>query len=430
MRKSAEGGDPEGQSFLGAMYYAGEGTPQDFAQAVLWYERAAGQGDKYARYSLALMQQYGEAMARDPEAAARTFLELAEAGFAEAQRALGYAYENGEGVPQDYAQARAWFLKAARQGDAYALGNLGRIYADGVGVATDLPQAYAWWNLAVGESRPGADRDYAVEKRDEIASQLTPGRLAAGQALARAWHNSGQLPDVSEAGPASDTSQAGASVAHGPRSAPQIESTGTGFAVTAENHLLTNHHVVEDCTEIRVSEPGNEHRLARLVGDDPGNDLALLRLEGRRTAVATFRASAAVRQGESVVTVGFPLNGILAASVNVSTGTVSALAGMANDTRLLQITSPVQAGNSGGPVLDASGNVIGVVMSKLDAMEMVASIGDMPQNVNFAIKQPVAVSFLEANGIEPRTAPSSPSIDVAAITDRAKAFTVLVECWN
>ena len=133
---------------------------------------------------------------------------------------------------------------------------------------------------------------------------------------------------------------------------------------------------------------------------------------------------------------------LLASEASVTTGTVSALAGIGNDMRLLQVTVPVQPGNSGGPLLDLHGRVVGVVVGKLDALQVASVTGDIPQNVNFAIKAGVARSFLQASGVvygsdeiargdgggsEP--APSR-ELSPATVGAQAKAFTVLLECWK
>jgi stage V sporulation protein SpoVS len=106
------------------------------------------------------------------------------------------------------------------------------------------------------------------------------------------------------------------------------------------------------------------------------------------------------------------------------------LAGIRNDIRFLQVTSPVQPGNSGGPLLDDSGNVIGVISSKLDALKIAGITGDIPQNVNFAIKSSLAEAFLEANGIHYVVKPSNTRSEATAIAERARNFTVLLECWK
>ncbi|MBB3810626.1 hypothetical protein FHS81_002728 [Pseudochelatococcus contaminans] len=97
---------------------------------------------------------------------------------------------------------------------------------------------------------------------------------------------------------------------------------------------------------------------------------------------------------------GYPLTGILTSSGNFTQGSVTALAGLRDDNRMLQISAPVQPGNSGGPLLDDAGNVVGVVVSKLNALKVAAATDDLAQNVNFAIKASVVQGFLEAQGIQ------------------------------
>lgn len=211
----------------------------------------------------------------------------------------------------------------------------------------------------------------------------------------------------------------------------RVASTGTGFIISKSGHVLTNHHVVDGCKEIRAQIPVSEVAVTPVVARDPRNDLALLKLSSLPTInIAIFRDGQVVRQGDSVVAVGFPLHGVLASGVNLTTGTVSALAGLGDDTRFLQISAPIQPGNSGGPLLDLSGNVVGVVVSKLDAIRVAKAIGDIPQNVNFAINATVARGFLDAKGVKYETAPSNKKLEAADVGELAKKFTVVVECWK
>jgi S1-C subfamily serine protease len=125
---------------------------------------------------------------------------------------------------------------------------------------------------------------------------------------------------------------------------------------------------------------------------------------------------------------GFPLTGLLASSGNLTTGIVSATAGMHDNPRHLQISAPVQPGNSGGPLLDQSGNVIGVIVAKLDAATAASLLGDIPQNVNFAIKGREAVSFLARSRTSPGFAPPSPKQSTEAVAAAAAAFTLQIVC--
>ncbi len=186
-----------------------------------------------------------------------------------------------------------------------------------------------------------------------------------------------------------------------PPSTPPREkggSTGTGFFVSAQGHVLTNHHVVENCSDIVVALDGSISQAARVIGRDSKNDLALLTTTGLKpSAVPNLRMGA--RLGESVYVYGFPLAGLLASSGNFTIGNITAVAGLGDDTTMIQMSAPVQPGNSGGPVLDQNGNVIAVVVSKLNALRIAKVTSDIPQNVNFAIKSLIAMSFLEAGNV-------------------------------
>ena len=206
-------------------------------------------------------------------------------------------------------------------------------------------------------------------------------------------------------------------------------STGTGFVVSRQGHVLTNHHVVEECTTIRVTTEGYKKELT-VIGADAENDLVVLKLSAPAPSVARFREGRNIRSGDGVVVVGFPLHGLLATEANVTIGTVSALAGIGNNTRFIQITAPVQPGNSGGPLLDQSGNVVGVVVSKLNALTITKATGDIPQNINFAINGAIAKVFLESYSIAYETGASVKKLEPAEIGVAAKKFTLLVECYR
>ena len=205
-------------------------------------------------------------------------------------------------------------------------------------------------------------------------------------------------------------------------------STGTGFFVSSQGHVLTNHHVVENCSSIAVALNGEISQSARLVTSDSKNDLALLTTTGfKPSAVATMRLG--VRLGESIFVYGFPLSGLLASSGNFTTGSVTATAGLGDDTTMLQLSAPVQPGNSGGPVFDQHGNVVGVVVSKLNALRIAkVTSGDIPQNVNFAIKSLIAMSFLESGNVSASATARTAKLDAPEIADQARAFTAQVRC--
>jgi len=207
-----------------------------------------------------------------------------------------------------------------------------------------------------------------------------------------------------------------------PSAAAKRVATGTGFYISRQGHVLTNAHVVDKCRELTISRQGATAIPASVVKSDASNDLAVL-IATPSPAVAAFRAGRPVRAGEAVVVYGYPMTGTLSSGGVVTNGSVSALSGLRDDSRYLQVSAPIQGGNSGGPVLDTAGNVVGIATSSLGSRSR-----DVPQNVNFALKTDVARTFLEAAGVPVETSGSGRELSVADIGERARAFSVLIDC--
>lgn len=205
------------------------------------------------------------------------------------------------------------------------------------------------------------------------------------------------------------------------------ESLGSGFFVSPAGQILTNYHVVRGCTTTDVFDADSTRQTGRVVAVDQRNDLALVETRRGAKAVAEFSGNAA-KVGESIWAFGFPLAGLLATSGNFSGGIVAALAGLDNDARMLQISAPVQPGSSGGPLLDQSGVVIGIVVAKLNALGVAKVTHDVPQNVNFAIKTAIALDFLRAHNVVPRLSSNAKPLDQTEIAERAKAIAVRIVC--
>jgi S1-C subfamily serine protease len=199
---------------------------------------------------------------------------------------------------------------------------------------------------------------------------------------------------------------------------------GTGFFVTADGYLLTNNHVVAGCSSVAM----RNGTPLELVGRSPSVDLALLKANAAPTTFATFRSGPSPRRGDSVVAFGFPLVDILSSEGNVSAGIVSATAGLQDDVRYIQVSSPLQPGNSGGPLLDTSGHVIGVIVAKLDAVKITQITGDIPQNVNFAVHWAEVRAFLDEQGIQYRKSPSERAMTTANIAAVATRMSVAIDC--
>jgi uncharacterized protein len=386
LRPMVEQGEPQAQMMLGDMYVSGQGVPKNEVEGAKWIRRAA------------------------------------EQGYANAQLALGALYGMGRGVPQDLTQSVLWYRRAAQQGRVpEAQLKLGLMLYEGSGVPKDYVSAYMWFNVAAANSGgDNFDRKAiadAARLRDLISGLMTPFEIAEGQKLARNWKPTALARTKSAAPP----------IATGPgeKTLSGNVSRGTGFFFSQDGRVLTNAHVVEDCqqTTLRTADTTGP---ARILIRDAQNDLAILASDLRPTKIAGLRLSA--RLGEEVVVYGYPLSGLLASGGNVTAGNITALAGIGDDSRFFQISAPVQPGNSGGPVLDRQGNVVGIVVAKLDALKVAGAIQDIPQNVNFAIKSAVAANFLNAQAIDYSEGAASAPLSTADLAVRAKAFTVQLEC--
>jgi TPR repeat protein len=372
----ANRGEANAQNTLGLMYHFGQGVPQSLAEAARWYRKAADQGEADAQNSLGWVYQYTQG---DYVEAVKWYRKAADQGHSAAQFNFGGMYYYGYGLLQDYAWALYWYRKAAEQGEAKALSALGVMYQNGQAVPQDYVQAYMWYNLAVSRF-PASDEEtlnLAITFRNELAALMTSAQIAEGQRMSERCLRSNYTDCGSPQVARREEKIAPRPLT--PRN--EVTSTGTGFFVSETGHIVTNAHVVEGCQTVRASRGGP----LRKVSVDEESDLALYTTSEKTDAIARLRGGRGARAGESVVVVGFPLSGLLSSDPIVTTGIISALSGLRNDRRTIQITAPVQPGNSGGPLLGENGSVVGVVVSKLNAVKVAAAIGDIPQNVNFAV---------------------------------------------
>lgn len=422
-RKSAEQGFARAQFNLGVMYDFGTGVAKDDREAAKWYRKAAVQGDQEAQFNLALMLDTGEELPADKAEAALWYRKAAEQGNGAAANNLGVLLDSGgDGVARDAAGAAFWYERAAERGNSNAQRNLAMLYRDGRGLAQDLVSAYFWFTVAIDLMPSGPDREQTLEARAELAERMERREIQDAKTRAKEWEVRG--PDqrvTSLAPPASDLSDPNRS---------ELDSTGSGFFVNRSGEVVTNRHVIAGCSDLTLKLGREKLGPATVIASDADHDLALLRSGTAAPSWARFRMGPPLRPGDELVAVGYPLRGLLASEANVTTGTVSATAGLRDDPAYLQISAPVQPGNSGGPLLDRYGLVAGLVSAKLDALEVADTYGDIPQNVNFAIKGDVVVGFLNRSGRTPEGLIPDLPLSAADIGDVARPYTVLVECWK
>ena len=204
-------------------------------------------------------------------------------------------------------------------------------------------------------------------------------------------------------------------------------SSGTAFAVTEDGDVITNEHVVSGCTSVDA-RLGSRQTSGEVVFRDQNDDLAVIRLSEKSPHFAVLRKSPALRAGDSAITYGFPLSGILANEGNLTIGYVAALRGPADNPNYVQVTTPIQPGNSGGPLLDASGNVIGVVAKRLNPVKSLQITGNVPELVNFAIGLDALRQFLNKSKIRVSERDSVEELRPADIGEKARLFTYSIRC--
>lgn len=194
--------------------------------------------------------------------------------------------------------------------------------------------------------------------------------------------------------------------------------SGSGFFISKLGHIITNHHVVNQCSKITVGDSIDKQVPAQLLETDKRNDLALLRTTTLKLASAETKTLIQklsihivplatgglmrgndIELGEDVLVAGFPYGDIFSKNIKVTKGIVSSTTGVGDDSGQFQLDAAVQPGNSGGPIYDKYGNIVGVVVAQLNKFKMAKTIGSLPENVNFGIKASTVKQFLNTSGL-------------------------------
>ena len=228
---------------------------------------------------------------------------------------------------------------------------------------------------------------------------------------------------------------------------PKSGTTGSGFFVSKLGHIITNEHVVRECGSITVGDNANKHVAASVLEADKRNDLALLRISSTQMASVETKSlisklglklvplaseglmrSEDVELGEDVLVSGYPYGELFSNTIKVTKGIVSANKGMGDDSGQFQMDAAVQSGNSGGPIYDENGNIVGVVVAQLNKLKFAKAIGSMPENVNFGIKASTVRQFMISAGLPTKWSNRTKRQSTKELAKIAKNQTVMVVC--
>ncbi|MDC0945048.1 serine protease [Candidatus Pelagibacter sp.] len=195
-------------------------------------------------------------------------------------------------------------------------------------------------------------------------------------------------------------------------------SSGTGFYVSNKGHIITNDHVIVGCRNVTITKDGKYVEVDVLAYDEK-NDLAILKADIKPKKF--YRISKKDPQlMDDVVIAGFPLGTKISTGIKTTKGSVTSLSGVGNNFSEFQTDAALNKGNSGGPIIDKGGNVIGVAVAKIQQEGV--------EGFNFGIKSSIVKSFTNSNNLKLITASRS-RISQAQLTNLVTEGTVYIDCW-
>lgn len=210
----------------------------------------------------------------------------------------------------------------------------------------------------------------------------------------------------------------------GENSSPSV-SSGTAFALSKNGYVVTNHHVVEKCSDIFLFVENNTYEV-RKVSSDTKNDISILK--GNFSFSTVFPLSdKAPELLQDIYVAGFPFGLEISSLVKVTKGIVSSLAGLDTDYSALQIDAAIQPGNSGGPILDTQGNAIGMVVAKMNYLFSLKNFNTLPESTNFGVKAS-AIRALAKKGDVPLSKSNTRALTKQQLVDDIEAATFLIFC--
>lgn len=195
-------------------------------------------------------------------------------------------------------------------------------------------------------------------------------------------------------------------------------SSGTGFFVSSNGHMVTNNHVIDSCDTVKAHYKGREIDVDVLF-TDRSNDLAIIKANVKPEKVFPV-SNEDVSLLEDIIVAGYPLGKNISASIKTFKGSVTALAGFGDNYSNFQIDASLSSGNSGGPIINQKGNVVGVAVEKLVEVGV--------EGFNFGVKSSTLKTFASSNQIKFQE-PSTEELSNKELGQLITEATIYLECW-
>ena len=206
-----------------------------------------------------------------------------------------------------------------------------------------------------------------------------------------------------------------------------IIGSGSGFFVSNQGHVVSNDHVVGVCKKVIAYEEGEEITL-KILATDIVNDIGLVKGKFKNKKYLNIKTDGA-ELGEDIIAFGYPLSQTLSDSVKLTKGIVSSLTGLGNNISQIQIDAAIQPGNSGGPVVNMNGQVVGIASAGLSKLYMAKEANYIPENVNFAVASQTLTAFLKAHKINIGTS-ASETLSTKELAKIGEPVTIQLFCMN
>lgn len=210
------------------------------------------------------------------------------------------------------------------------------------------------------------------------------------------------------------------------KEASTLASSGTGFFINKSGHIITNNHVIDQCNLVNAYYNGEIKKL-KILAIDRKNDLAILKGDFKSNDSFAISKEDGILL-EEIYVAGYPFGKRVSGSIKVTKGVISSLSGVGNNYSNIQIDASLQPGNSGGPIVNKKGNIVGVAQSKLDYKIILDMYDTIPENTNFGIKSSTLNQFLNSNKISTET-PRGSEMSIKDIGEKIEKATVYLDCW-